>query len=343
MSDSVENSVETSVYERSGAVELAIATDVEQGRRNLDIHGYTIHKNFLSPEQLEALRTRFIEQGEMEIEAGVALVSSSGHAGNDRHYGGSSGDALPVSQQIQFLPNKGAEFREVMHHPIALQYVRHVFRGAPFNVVTQGGSFLRKGGKRQVLHADQQAWPFSTPIPVMLNILVALSDFDADMGATNVVPGSHRHPSPDLTLSPEQAAVAIGSALIPMVCKAGDAMVFESRTWHCQGDSTSDKTRIVLGTVYGLHCVKPQDDYPALIHDTIYEKLSDADREMLGFKVHFEYAGRIGPRYPGDKRRNTNASAPYVPELRRSAKNEPVVTAEGMIAIQAEKRATNVA
>jgi ectoine hydroxylase-related dioxygenase (phytanoyl-CoA dioxygenase family) len=322
---------------------LAVATDVEQGKRNLDTHGYTIHKNFLSPEQLEALRARLIEQGEMELTAGVALVSSSGHAGDDRHYSGAEGNTLPISQQIAFLPNKGVEFRAAMHHPVALEYAQHAFREAPFNVVVQGGSFLRKGGKRQVLHADQQAWPFSTPMPVMLNVLVALSDFDADMGATNIVPGSHLHPSPDLALAPEQAAAEIGSALVPMVCKAGDAMVFESRTWHCQGDSTSEKTRMVFGTVYGLHCVKPQDDYPALIHDTVYEQLSEQDREMLGFKVHFEYAGRIGPRYPGDVRRNTNAAFPYVPELHRGANNEPVVAAEGMIAIQAEKLATNVA
>jgi len=328
---------------KPGVFELAVASTVEQGKRNLDEVGYTIHKNFLPPEQLAALKARFIEQGEMELEAGVALVSSSGHAGADRHYAGTSGDVQPISQTIEFLPNKGAEFREAMHHPIALQYVQHVFRGAPFNVVTQDGTFLRKGGKRQVLHADQQAWPFSTPIPVMLNILVALSDFDADMGATNIVPGSHKHPSPDLALSPEQAAADIGSALIPMVCKAGDAMVFESRTWHCQGDSTSDKTRIVFGTVYGLHCVKPQADYPALLHDTVYEKLSDADREMLGFKIHFEYAGRIGPRYPGDKRRNTNAAFAYVPELHRGANNEPVIAAQGMVAVKAEKLSTNVA
>lgn len=324
------------------AVELAVATDVEQGKRNLDAFGYTIHTNFLSGEQVEALRARLTEQAEMELEAGVAIVSSTGHAGSDRHY--ADGEAgLPISQQVSFLPNKGAEFLAAMHHPISLEYVRHAFRDVPFNLVTQGGSFLRKGGKRQVLHADQQAWPFATPIPVMLNVLIALSDFDADMGATNVVPGSHKHPSPDLSLDPEEAAARIGSALIPMVCKAGDAMVFESRTWHCQGTSTSDKTRIVFGNVYGLHCVKPQDDYPALIHDTVYEKLSDADREMLGFKVHFEYAGRIGPRYPGDLRRNTNAAAPYIPELRRGANNEPVIAVEGMAAITAEKLATNVA
>lgn len=322
---------------------LAFAEDIEQGKRNLDAFGYTIHRGFLGPEELAALRERIIEQAELELEAGVATISSTGHAGSDRHIGGPDKGGLPISQQISFLPNKGAEFRAAIHHPVALAYAEHVFRGVPFNVVSQGGSLLRKGGKRQVLHADQQAWPFDTPIPVMLNVIVALSDYEADMGATNVVPGSHHFPSPDLAAVPEEAAASIGSALMPMECKAGDAMIVESRTWHCQGASTSDKVRIMFGTVYGMHFVKPQDVYPAVILDSVYDQLSEADRDMLGFRVHFEYAGRIGPRRPDDMRANTNARYPYIPELRRGAGGEKPISYEDMTLAKTEKWATPVA
>lgn len=322
---------------------LAISYDLEEGKRNLDEVGYTIHKNYLSAQQVEVLRSRLVEQAELELEADVATVSSSGHAGKDRHYGGRDGKAPPISQQVSFLPNKGAEFRPLIHHPIGLAYSEHVFRGVPFNLATQSGLFLRKGGKRQVLHADQQAWPFETPIPVMINILIALSDYDADMGATNVVPGSHRFPSPDLEMSAEESAASIGSTLIPMVCKAGDAMVFESRTWHCQGASTSDKTRIALGTVFAMHMVKPQDFYPAVIHDKVYDELSEADKDMLGFKVHFEYAGRIGPRHPGDTRANTNCRHPYIPELRRDGAGGSAVPYDDMKVAQTAVHAHNVA
>lgn len=53
----------------------------------------------------------------------------------------------------------------------------------------------------------------------MLNVIVALSDYEPDMGVTNVVPGSHHFPSPDLAAAPEEAAASIGSALMPMECK----------------------------------------------------------------------------------------------------------------------------
>jgi len=302
-----------------GADRLAITADIDQGRRNLDLLGYTIHPDFVDQATLETLCARLDEQSELEREAGVATVSSSGHAGVDRHFGGSGDGALPISQQVAFLPNKGAEFRALMHHPVAKAYAAHAFRDVPYNLVTQSGLMLRKGGKRQVLHADQQAWPFATPVPVMLNVTLCLSDYEAAMGATCIVPGSHRHPSPDLAADPETAAASIGSVLLPMEAKAGSALIFESRTWHCQGEATADRLRSAIATVYGMHFVKPQDFYPAIIHDDVYEILSEADREMLGFTVHYEYGGRIAPRHPQDRRANTNAAFPYIPELRRGS------------------------
>lgn len=320
----------TITNQHESAHSLALCADVEAGKRNLDAFGYTVHENFIPPEQVAALRERVLEQAEMELEAGVASISASGHAGKDRHYGGRDETALPISQQVGFLPNKGAEFRALMHHPIALAYARHVFREVPFNIVSQSALMLRNGGKRQVLHADQQAWPFATPVPVMINVTVALSDYEADMGATNVVPGSHRFPSPDLDMPHEEAAASIGSALLPMVCKAGDALVFESRTWHCQGDSVSDKLRLGIGSVYGMHMVKPQDFYPAIIHDSVYDHLSEEDKDMLGFTVHYEYGGRIGPRNVHDLRANTNCRHPYIPELRRDGSGDEAVLYENM-------------
>jgi ectoine hydroxylase-related dioxygenase (phytanoyl-CoA dioxygenase family) len=320
---------------------LASSTDIEQGKRNLDEFGYTIHPDFVSPTILAALTERLHEQSELEREAGVASISSTGHAGEDRRFGG-AGEPPPIAQTVTFLPNKGEVFRAAMHNPLAIAYANHVFRDVPFNVVTQTGLFLRNGGKRQVLHADQQALPFATPIPVMINVLICLSDFDADMGATCVVPGSHRHAAPDLALDPQKAAEDIGSVLLPMEAKAGSALIFESRTWHCQGDATSDKLRASVGTVYGMHFMKPQDFYPAVIHDDVYDRLSEADRDMLGFKVHYEYAGRIGPRHAQDVRANTNARFPYIPELRRDGAAQAVPFADMQIA-RSERLSVQVA
>ena len=73
-----------------------------------------------------------------------------------------------------------------------------------------------------------------------------------------------------------------------------------------------------------MHFIKPQDNYAASIHDDVYERLSDAERNMFGFEVVSEYAGRIFPRYSGDRRANTNARYPYIPELRCGSDRQAV-------------------
>jgi len=47
----------------------------------------------------------------------------------------------------------------------------------------------------------------------------------------------------------------------------------------------------------------------------VYETLTDADKEVLGFRIVREFGGAIGPRSPGDQRSNLNVRYPYIPEL----------------------------
>ena len=52
------------------------------------------------------------------------------------------------------------------------------------------------GEKEQVLHRDIGIWPFIQKMgkaapEVMVSILLALSDFTEEVGATRVIPGSH--------------------------------------------------------------------------------------------------------------------------------------------------------
>lgn len=307
--------------------------DIEHNKRNLDVFGYAIHEHFLSPAQVTALRERLEEQAALEREQGVAESGDRGHEGT-MDFRGAQEKQLPPLQLIRFTPNKGRVFIDLMMHPTAAVYLKHVFKGVPYNVATQAGTILRKGAHQMVVHADQQAWPFLTPVPVMLNIFVPLSDFDADMGATRLVPGSHLRTPPRIEPHPTTGGAYNPDPIegIPAVATAGSAIMWESRTWHCSGASTSDKVRYSVATVYAMHFVKPQDFYPAMLHDDVYETLSEEERRMLGFEVHFEYAGRIGPRHPADTRCNTNCRHPYVPELRRGGSQRAVPVADMAIA-----------
>lgn len=294
---------------------LAVARTTDDGKANLDQYGYTVHEEFLTAGELAAMRQRLEEQAELERDAGVAVLSGSGHAASDKYIGAPKPNERIGYQEVRHLPNKGRVFLDVLHKPVLHEYAAHLFHGEAYNAASHSGVFLRKGSSRQVLHADQQAIPLVLDKPVMFVAMICLSDFDADMGATVVAPGSHRFPAPDLRVDPEEQVRAIGSELVPLTAKAGSVLLWESRTWHCAGASTSDKTRVSIGTAWAQHFIKPQDFFPAVIHDDVYPTLTEADKELLGFRVVREYAGAIGPRWPGDQRSNTNVRQPYVPEL----------------------------
>lgn len=297
--------------------------DIDEGKRNLDRFGYTIHENLLDDDEVAALRDRLLEQAHLEREEGVATYRLSSHSNGaigERNLGRPP-EGTDISWQASLaLVNKGRAFIDLVMHPVVADYGRHILSGTPYYLAQSTGLLVRRGSGGQVMHIDHQPVPFGIPVPIYFHAMVALSDFEADMGATQVVPGSHLAGRPPGIAFDAVSGKAVSTEDVPTVaaiCKAGSAIIFESRLWHFQGTAFSDKIRLSILNGYCMHFIRAQDDYVASLHDDVYESLSEKERAMLGFEVVSEYTGRVFPRFPGDRRANTNARYPYIPELRR--------------------------
>ena len=251
------------------------ARSLEEGKRNLEEFGVTIHEDFLTPDMLLPVQERFIEQVEQEREQGVAWFNGEPEEGRcveafirpGSWIGTPKGE--PYFQSVSFLVNKGRVFIDLAASELSLAYASHLL-GDRFNMIALSGIVVGKGAPLQNLHFDQLVMPFVAPIPAVMNIFVLLTDFDDDMGATRFVPGTHLM---------AQAAVDQASSgplygyfpdqqdTVPAVAKAGDAIIWDGRVWHGQGASTSDKIRRSISMIYARPFLKPIELFPASISD----------------------------------------------------------------------------
>jgi len=287
-----------------------LTTNLEQAKKDLSAWGYCLLTDAISPDLRRRLLDRMIEQAEMEGAAGVAYMAD-GH-GLMRQIGSFASNAKPVWQQVAGLLNKGRAFVDLMMNPNLHALSTHVFRNNPFDLCSIRGLIQRKGAKDGPLHIDQILVPFVTPLPVLCNLTVTLTEYSIANGATHVVPGSHKlrpvHMGGDPNSLPEVALVA----------PPGTAIVWEGRTWHRAAASDSDAERIGVVLVTNMFWVRQQDIYAASLHDQVYDSMTTAERNFAGFMA--SGFNTIYPRFRGD-RSNAIAGTPepqtYVGELHR--------------------------
>ena len=290
---------------------------VQDGRAALDEYGIAIHRAALSPDEVAALKERLTEQAELERKYDVALISNQSFTG-ETWYGGADGE-FPAWQNVTLLVNKGRVFIDlVLNNPLIHEYCKHVFDSTPYQLSSMSGIIQRKGCEAMTIHTDQQ-WIPITEMPVLVNFFICLSEFEEEMGATRVVPKSHRRPPPRLGWDEKLGSTCLDEyETVPVECQAGDLFCWEGRTWHQSGASTSDKVRYSIACTWGRNWVKPIDNYLQTLQDDVHKSLSQEELDLIGFKV--DAAGRIAPRYPGD-RQSTNRTVPFIPELRPGRDN----------------------
>jgi len=300
------------------------SADVEQNKRNLDEYGLAVHKGLFSKEQVAQMLARLKEQARLEEAQGVAQLSDQSSTSKTWIGHASDGPAEPCWQGIPMLVNKGRVFIDLgVMNPVLHAYAKHCFRDYPMMLSSMTGLIVKKGATPMVVHTDQQFVPFPTPTPVYLNMMVCLTDFTEEMGATRVVPRSHKWNVYPKTVIGAQGIPTNPDPIetVPVVCEAGDVILFESRTWHQSGHSTSDEVRYSFTLLWNQSWMRPMDDIVQSLHQDVYESLPEEARALLGFRV--DAAGRFEPRHPGD-RQALNRGMPFVPELTEGGSKKAV-------------------
>jgi ectoine hydroxylase-related dioxygenase (phytanoyl-CoA dioxygenase family) len=147
------------------------------------------------------------------------------------------------------------------------------------------------GAEQQLLHRDEDVW-VHLPRPhaeVELASVNALVDFSAELGATVVVPGSHRWDR-ERQPTPEEFACA--------EMPAGSAVVYLGSTIHAGGrNATGDRWRRGMHMSFVVGWLRTEDNNYLSTPPDVARTLPRRSQELLGYAAHDAIA--VGGGYLG--------------------------------------------
>jgi ectoine hydroxylase-related dioxygenase (phytanoyl-CoA dioxygenase family) len=178
------------------------------------------------------------------------------------------------------LAARAPAFAELLDHDLMHQWARHSLAG-DYWLNTGQAMIVGPGEKGQVLHRDIGIWPIfeklgRTGPEVMVSILLALSDFTEEVGATRVIPGSHVWE--DFMQTPRRED-SVGA-----VMPAGSALLYLGKTVHGAGENvTRDRWRHGLHMSFVLGWLTPEEASPIGVPWEIAKGYSPRVQRMLGY------------------------------------------------------------
>ena len=241
----------------------------------LDADGAAIVEGFLAPERLDALNADFDR-----IVAGLAPgVRNPTMPAMEDFYGA-------TTVRFDGLPGKSAAFVEAMQHPLLTGLADRYLLPHCMDYLFNTGQFIeiRPGETAQRLHRDEDAWRFGPLIAegpraqLEVEAMVALSDFTAANGATQVVPGSHLWPA---GREPEPAEIL--QAEMP----AGAALVYLGSTIHGGGaNRTAAEARRGMFVGYVVGWLRTEENMFLTVPLEQVRGFPRRVQELLGYKAH---------------------------------------------------------
>ena len=163
------------------------------------------------------------------------------------------------------------------------------------------------GEKAQMPHRDRWAWSqiptppevepkvnpvlarLMTEIEPQLNVMLALTDFTKENGATLVAPGSSQ--LPDDTQLPIEA-------FIPAEMASGSVLIFTGSILHGAGGNESEQNRVGLNIDYTLGWLRQEDNQYLSCPPEIAKDLDPKLQELLGYAVGGPSMGYFTPPLP---------------------------------------------
>lgn len=284
---------------------MAVAPEiVERDVAGMREQGFVVVEGFLSPSEVAECRRALAPHLAREL------------------FGRNPFEGLRT-QRVYSLPAVAPIFAAIVEHPRVLAICDALL--APNYLLTAAQAIcIHPGEVPQGVHYDDSFYPFSRPRPpVSLATIIAIDDFTAENGATDVIAGSHLWGDdiPDGIVSAQdfaqrsrfghgavgkentlmRAAAAPGAGdtrLQPTIMPAGSAIVFVGTLWHRGGANRSTAPRLALSTQYCEPWARQQENFTLGIPPEVVATFSQRVQELIGYSIHPPFMGHTGGLHP---------------------------------------------
>ena len=153
---------------------------------------------------------------------------------------------------------------------------------------------IHSGEQAQKLHRDDGLWPVpGTRYPLSLTVQFALSDFEAEIGATRVVPGSQHWPEArffqeanwrDFCRPPAHLS---SDAIDVVEMPAGSAVIWSGQILHGAGaNTTADRFRRSVGTGFHLGWLIGEANQTLLYPPEVAKGFPRRLQQLMGYQLH---------------------------------------------------------
>lgn len=256
----------------AGINQLPVTANPEDIIREIDTNGAVFIADFLSPDALD----RFNSEINPALEAKSANHVHPNeaveffHGPQTKHLTGVAGVSDTFVNEV-LLHSVFKTVGDAFLLPNCAEYILNIA-----HVLDRG-----PGAGDQLIHRDQDVWPKQLTSAIAGHVqfasLVALSDYTAEMGATRLVPGSHKWPI-DREPEPDEIVVA--------EMQPGTAVIYLGSTLHGAGSNKTDITRRGMHTSFCLGWLRTEENSYLSAPLSRVRSMPRRAQELLGYGVH---------------------------------------------------------
>ncbi|MCW0182924.1 phytanoyl-CoA dioxygenase family protein [Zavarzinia sp.] len=251
------------------AIHLPSTATPEEVAATLREHGYAIVDNLVP----ESLMDRI--EAEMGPYINASLYGDDGFVGKLTKRTGAMIARSPAARELIMNPTAIGAAGDFLKHATTFQlHLTQIISVFP-------------GSKAQPIHRDQVAWdffPFPPDYEVQCNLLWAMTDYTEEMGATRLVPGSHRQPDKEYTVEDS----------IPAVMKRGSALFYTGKIYHGAGENKSDRLRQAINITYAVGWVRQEENQYLTTPIEIARTLPEDLLKVMGYQMGCFAMGYVG-------------------------------------------------